>query len=220
MPSSLSPLIAPSVLAADFAQLGEAIRMIETSEADWIHCDVMDGHFVPNISFGLPVIEAMAPHARKPLDVHLMIEQPDRYLADFAQAGAHHLTIHAEVSPHLDRSLRAIRQLGLQAGVALNPATPLTVLDYVLPLCDIVLLMTVNPGFGGQSFIPYVLDKVRTLRQRIDQMEQRPLIEVDGGVDLATAPALIEAGADVLVAGSHVFKAADPQAAISGLKAL
>lgn len=216
----MPPIIAPSVLAADFAQLGEAIRMIESSQADWIHCDVMDGHFVPNLSFGLPVIEAMAPHASKPLDVHLMIEQPDRYLADFAQVGAKHLTIHAEVSPHLDRSLNAIRKLGLKAGVALNPATPLSVLDYVLPLCDIVLLMTVNPGFGGQSFIPYVLDKVRTLRKRIDQMDQGPLIEVDGGVDRETAPALIEAGADVLVAGSYVFKAADPQVAISGLKAL
>lgn len=213
-----APLIAPSVLAADFAYLGDAVALLNQSSADWIHCDIMDGHFVPNLSFGLPVLAAMAQHATKPLDVHLMIEQPDRYFEAFRQAGADHLTVHAEASPHLDRSLRAIRDLGLRAGVALNPATPLHVLDHVLPLCDIVLLMTVNPGFGGQSFISYVLDKVRTLRQRIGQLDNRPLIQVDGGVDARTAPALREAGADVLVAGSYVFQAENPLQAIAQLK--
>jgi ribulose-phosphate 3-epimerase len=214
-----TPLIAPSVLAADFAHLGDAVTLINRSSADWIHCDIMDGHFVPNLSFGLPVLAAIARHAQKPLDVHLMIEQADRYFEAFREAGAHHLTVHAEASPHLDRSLRAIRALGLKAGVALNPATPLSVIQHVLPLADIVLLMTVNPGFGGQHFIPYVIDKVRALRQQIDALDSPPLIQVDGGVDAHTAPDLIAAGVDVLVAGSYVFKAEDPLQAIASLQA-
>jgi ribulose-phosphate 3-epimerase len=218
--STIMPLIAPSILAADFTQLGAAIDLINRSDADWVHCDVMDGSFVPNISFGLPIIEAVRRVSRKPLDVHLMIEAPERYLEDFKQAGADRLTVHVEATRHLDRTLRAIQQMGLQAGVALNPATPLDSIQHVLPWVDQVLLMTVNPGFGGQSFIPYVLEKVRRLHQMVASVGSNALIEVDGGVDAHTAPDLCQMGAEVLVAGSYVFKAVDPLAAIAHLKGL
>lgn len=214
------PIVAPSILGADFTHLGSVIEMINQSEADWIHCDVMDGRFVPNISFGFPIIEAVKKVAQKPLDVHLMIEEPERYLSDFQQAGADLLTIHAEATRHLDRSVNAIREAGMQVGVALNPATSVEAVQHVLPLVDVVLLMSVNPGFGGQSFIPYVLEKVRLLRQMIALSGSGCHIEIDGGIDAQTAPQAVQAGVDVLVAGSYVFKAQDPTAIIGELKGL
>ncbi|GAB4420724.1 MAG: ribulose-phosphate 3-epimerase [Bacteroidia bacterium] len=212
-------IVAPSLLAADFLHLGHALDLIDASAAGWIHFDVMDGRFVPNISFGLPVLRAVARVARKPIDVHLMIVEPDAYLEAFERAGAQRLTVHQEACTHLDRSLRHIRELGMASGVALNPATPVSTLRHVLPLLDQVLIMTVNPGFGGQSFISYTLDKVRELRQMIDAAGLSVHIEVDGGVDRHTAPGLVAAGADVLVAGSAVFGAPDPMAMIDWLAA-
>lgn len=212
------PLIAPSILAADFGRLAADIEMLNRSQADWIHCDVMDGVFVPNISFGIPVMEAVKKVATKTLDVHLMIVQPERYIDAFKKAGADIYTVHAEACTHLDRTLHAIREAGMKAGVALNPHTPLDVLRYVLPITDVVCLMSVNPGFGGQSFIPYTYDKVRALRAMIDEAGASTLIEIDGGVNAETAPLLVAAGADVLVAGSFVFRAADPEATIAALK--
>ena len=200
-------LISPSILAADFARLGDEVRAIDEGGADWIHIDVMDGHFVPNISFGLPVIEGVRPVTKKPFDVHLMISPVDRYLEAFAKAGADVITVHAEATSHLDRSLQAIRSLGKKAGVSLNPATPASVLKHVLDRLDLVLVMTGNPGFGGQSFIPAMLEKIAEVR---DMVRGRNIdIEVDGGVTRANAADVARAGANVLVAGSAVFKAKD-----------
>lgn len=212
------PLIAPSVLASDFANLQREVEMLNQSPADWIHVDIMDGRFVPNISFGLPVCEAIHRHATKPLDVHLMIEQPERYLDDFKEAGAAHLTVHYEACPHLHRTVQQIKQLGCRAGVALNPHTPVELLTDIIRDVDIVLLMSVNPGFGGQTFIEQTYAKIRRLRTLIDQADTSALIEIDGGVSDRNARLLVETGADVLVAGSFVFKAEQPARTIEQLK--
>ena len=212
------PLIAPSVLASDFANLQHEVEMLNQSQADWIHVDIMDGMFVPNISFGLPVCEAIQRHATKPLDVHLMIQQPERYLEDFKKAGADHLTIHYEACPHLHRTLQQIKQLDCLAGVALNPHTPIELLEDSIRDIDIVLIMSVNPGFGGQTFIEHTYDKIRRLRALIERTGSSARIEIDGGVSDQNARALVETGADVLVMGSFVFKADDPSATLRQLK--
>lgn len=211
-------LIAPSLLAADFTRLGEEIKMVNQSKADWIHCDVMDGHFVPNISFGLPVIEQIKKIAEKPLDVHLMISDPDKYLERFKNAGADILTVHYETCPHLHRTVGAIRELGMKAGVAINPHTPVQMLIDIMHDIDLILLMTVNPGFGGQKFIPGSYKRLVTLRQMVNTLAPNALIEVDGGVNLETGRQLFMAGADVLVTGNYIFTATDPIATIEGLK--
>lgn len=219
-PAPMTPIISPSLLAADFMNLGKDVRMVEHSEADWIHLDIMDGVFVPNISYGLPIVSQIRKIAGKPLDVHLMIVQPERYIEAFHQAGANVLTVHLEASTHLHRSLQHIRSLGMKAGVALNPHTPVSSLEDIIEDTDVVLMMSVNPGFGGQEFIPHTLQKIRKLKALIRETGSQTLIEVDGGVNLETGQQLLEAGADALVAGSFVFKAADPEATIHALKQL
>jgi ribulose-phosphate 3-epimerase len=198
-------IIAPSILSADFAKLGEEVRAIDEAGADWIHIDVMDGHFVPNLTIGPGVVKALRPHSRKPFDVHLMISPVDNFLDAFADAGADIITVHPEAGPHLHRTVQRIKALGKKAGVSLNPATPAKMLDYVLGEIDLVLVMTVNPGFGGQSFIRSQLDKIRALRRRIDESGRQIDLEVDGGINFDTAAAAIEAGANVLVAGTATF---------------
>ena len=212
-------LIAPSMLAADFSNLVRDIAVVNQSDADWFHLDVMDGVFVPNISFGMPVIKSMAKHTTKPLDVHLMIVEPDRYIQTFADLGADVLTVHVEACTHLHRSLQSIKTAGMKAGVALNPHTPVASLSQVIADIDLVCLMSVNPGFGGQSFIEATYEKVRELRTLIDENKAGTLIEIDGGVTDQNASQLVAAGADVLVAGSYVFSASDPTATIANLSA-
>lgn len=211
-------LISPSLLSANFGHLQRDIEMLNASECDWLHVDVMDGIFVPNISFGQPVIKHIKKHARKPLDVHLMIMDPGRYVTDFKEAGADILTVHYEACTHLDRTLHAIKDAGMKCGVVLNPATSVALLEDSVQLCDVVLLMSVNPGFGGQKFIENTYNKVRQLRDLIAHKNPDCLIEVDGGVNVDNAPLLFEAGADVLVTGSAVFSSADPAETIKKLK--
>ncbi|MGB0274965.1 MAG: ribulose-phosphate 3-epimerase [Flavobacteriaceae bacterium] len=209
--------IAPSMLAADFANLERDVQLVNQSQADWFHMDIMDGVFVPNISFGMPVLKAMARHANKPLDVHLMIVDPDRYIQTFADLGAAVLTVHAEACTHLHRTVQAIKAAGMQAGVALNPHTPISVLEDIISDIDLICVMSVNPGFGGQQFIENTYDKVRRLRALANAKKSEVLIEIDGGVTSENAAALVQAGANVLVAGSFVFKSENPSQTISDL---
>jgi ribulose-phosphate 3-epimerase len=215
-----SPLIAPSVLASDFANLQREITMLNESQADWIHVDIMDGLFVPNLSMGLPVVEAIKRHAIKPLDVHLMVVDPGRYVEAFQKAGATNISVHVEACPHLHRNLEQIKSLGCKAGIAINPHTPVSMLENVIADADLVIVMSVNPGFGGQKFIQNTYAKVRQLKQLIIDKGSKALIEIDGGVNLQNAKALLDAGADVLVAGNFVFSASDPKGVITQLKSV
>jgi ribulose-phosphate 3-epimerase len=212
------PIIAPSILAADFANLEREVKMLNESEADWIHVDIMDGVFVPNISFGIPVTEAINRHAKKPLDVHLMIVQPERYVEAFRKAGAEVISVHVEACPHLHRNLQQIKSLGAKAGVAINPHTSITELENVIADIDVVCMMSVNPGFGGQKFIENTYRKVAALKEMINRAGAKTLIEIDGGVNQQNAKPLLEAGASILVAGNFVFSAQDPKGVIKSLK--
>lgn len=214
----MSLIVAPSILAADFANLEREVKMLNESQADWIHVDIMDGEFVPNISFGIPVTEAIKRHAKKPLDVHLMIVQPERYVEAFQKAGAEIISVHIEACNHLHRNIQQIKALGCKAGVAINPHTPVASLENCIADIDLVCMMSVNPGFGGQKFIEHTYQKVKQLKAMIQQTGSRALIEIDGGVNLTNAKPLREAGADVLVAGNFVFSAGDPKAVIAQLK--
>jgi ribulose-phosphate 3-epimerase len=212
------PIIAPSLLSANFLQLGDDCKMLNESEADWFHLDVMDGRFVPNISFGIPVIQQISKATSKVCDVHLMILQPENYAEAFAKAGANILSVHIEACTHLHRNIQQIRSLGMQAGVAINPHTPVSLLEDVLADIDLVCLMSVNPGFGGQKFIPRTIEKIKELRKMIDERGVKVKIEIDGGVTLENAASIVAAGADVLVAGNTVFASKDPKATIAALK--
>ena len=216
----MSHKIAPSILAADFGNLQKDCEMINNSQADWFHIDVMDGHFVPNISYGMPVIQAIKKHATKPLDVHLMIEKPERYIEEFAKVGADIITVHYESTVHLHRTLTQIKDSGCKAGVVLNLTTPVSVLEDILPQCYMVLLMSINPGFGGQKFEEMTYNKVKKLRQMANDKGLNTHIEIDGGVNSDNARQLIDAGADVLVAGSFIFKSREPIKTIANLKAI
>jgi len=216
----MSHKIAPSILAADFGNLQRDCEMINNSQADWFHIDVMDGHFVPNISYGMPVIQAIKKHATKPLDVHLMIEKPERYIEEFAKVGADIITVHYESTVHLHRTLTQIKDVGCKAGVVLNLTTPVSVLEDILPKCYMVLLMSINPGFGGQKFEEMTYNKVRKLRQMANNQGLNTHIEIDGGVTSSNARKLLDAGADVLVAGSFIFKSDNPTETIAELKAI
>lgn len=216
----MAHLISPSLLSANFCNLEKDIEMLNNSQADWLHVDVMDGVFVPNISFGQPVIKHIKKIAKKPLDVHLMIVEPDKFFEDYKNCGADIITVHYEACTHLHRSISKIRQLGMKAGVVLNPHTPICVLEDIIEMCDLVLLMSVNPGFGGQSFIENTYSKIKTLKQLIERKNPNCLIEIDGGVNTANYKKLIEAGADVLVAGNAVFAAENPTETIKQLKTI
>ena len=216
----MAHLISPSLLSADFGNLQRDIEMINNSEADWFHLDIMDGMFVPNISFGFPIISTVKKHAKKPLDVHLMIIDPDRYIDDFHKVGADILTVHYEACNHLHRTVQKIKSLGIKAGVSLNPHTPVHLLKDIISDVDLVLLMSVNPGFGGQKFIPNTIEKVKELKQLIISKKSTALIEIDGGVDNSNAKTLVDAGCDVLVAGSYIFKSENQLKTISRLKNL
>lgn len=216
----MKPIVAPSLLAANFGNLQADIDMLNQSECDWIHIDIMDGVFVPNISFGFPVLKFVAQLSNKPLDVHLMVVQPEKFINEVKALGAYCMNVHMEACPHLHRVVQQIKDAGMKAGVTLNPSTPVVMLKDIIRDVDIVMLMSVNPGFGGQKFIEHTVEKVRELRDLIDQTESSALIEVDGGVNCETGKRLVEAGADVLVAGSSVFKAPCPQVEIAALKNL